>query len=84
MNLDSVMLVLAGKLTNKTGLSMTYATVEFKPSQIRHVPDMLANGELEDQSLNDKKLRWYHHHDPKKPRVMNDVSCMRSFNDTQL
>ena len=55
---------------------MTHATLELKPSQIHPVKDMLANGELDDRSLNDEQFEWPKYHDSKKPRVMNDVSYL--------
>lgn len=52
---------------------MTYATINFKPSQIQFGKDKLAGGQAEDYTLNDPTLQWHEYHNSKHPQVMNDV-----------
>ncbi|KAH7044593.1 RNA dependent RNA polymerase-domain-containing protein [Macrophomina phaseolina] len=52
------------------GLTATTPTLQFKPSQVRYVTDIVADGELEDPAFNDKSLVWRNDKRPK--RVMND------------
>ncbi|KAI8932824.1 hypothetical protein NX059_010307 [Plenodomus lindquistii] len=56
------------------GLSRTIPTLEFKPSQIRRVPDKLSDGSQEAVDFNDKSLDWSER--CSKPEVMND-GCAR-------
>ncbi|OCK74509.1 hypothetical protein K432DRAFT_409803 [Lepidopterella palustris CBS 459.81] len=58
------------------GLSRTFPALEFKPSQIRMVPDTYANNTPEDEQFNDESFSWHEHHDPADRIVMND-GCSR-------
>jgi len=65
-----------------SGLTKTYATVVFKPSQIRWSKDIPANGEPENAEYRDRSLREKcvsDHHDIVKSQVMNDVSRKRRY-----
>jgi hypothetical protein len=56
------------------GLSRTIPTLMFKPSQLRRVPDTLANGTPEETRFNDPTLDW--DEKPSPNAVMND-GCAR-------
>jgi hypothetical protein len=58
------------------GLSKTVPTLVFKPSQIRYVEDIAADGTPEDTRFDDKSLHWPHIDD--KP-VMNDGCSVMSL-----
>ncbi|KAF2874093.1 RNA dependent RNA polymerase-domain-containing protein [Massariosphaeria phaeospora] len=58
------------------GLSRTTPTFTFKPSQIRYVGDILADGAPEDQLFNDQSLSWSE--TPDGPQVMNDGCSLMS------
>jgi hypothetical protein len=40
------------------GLSRTVPTLVFRPSEVKHVPDILSNGEAECTEFNDSRLKW--------------------------
>ncbi|KAF2642160.1 hypothetical protein P280DRAFT_449672 [Massarina eburnea CBS 473.64] len=52
------------------GLSRTIPTLVFKPSQVRFVPDIIADGTPECTKFNDQRLYW--HERAEKKTVMND------------
>ena len=56
------------------GFSSTIPTIEFLPSQVHQVPNIVGDGALEDSALNDSRLDWSGVFHPSKPREMNDVS----------
>lgn len=64
------------------GFSTTMATIQFKPSQVIELDDRLGDGAEEDTSLNDPSLDWNGVYDPRKPRVMDDVSALNHRNAT--
>jgi len=63
---------------NVSGLSKTYPTIVFAPSQVHRVADHVADGTPEDSSLNDPSLDWSEPSDLKAV-VMNDVSHERGL-----
>ncbi len=58
------------------GFSKTLPTLTFFPSQIREVPDILADGTVESTSFLERGQRLKEHFDPQNPKVMND-GCSR-------
>ncbi len=58
------------------GFSKTLPTLTFLPSQIREVPDTLADGTAESTCFLEKGQRLREEFDPKAPKVMND-GCAR-------
>ena len=58
------------------GFSKTLPTMTFLPSQIREVPDILADGTAESTRFLEKGQRVRESFDPKAPKVMND-GCSR-------
>ena len=58
------------------GFSKTLPTITFLPSQIREVPDILADGTAESTRFLEKGQRLRESFDPKTPKVMND-GCSR-------
>jgi hypothetical protein len=58
------------------GLSRTTPTVVFKPTQVKFIRDIMADGSPESEQFNDHTLAWSYPHDPK--RVMNDGCALIS------
>ena len=58
------------------GFSKTLPTLTFRPSQIREVPDILADGTTECTIFLEKGQRLRENFDPEAPKVMND-GCSR-------
>lgn len=58
------------------GFSKTLPTLTFLPSQIREVPDILADGTVESTSFLEKGQTLRESFDPQDPKVMND-GCSR-------
>lgn len=58
------------------GLSRTTPTLAFKPSQIRYVPDIKADGSAEDTRYNDRSLSWNNNYE--QEAVMNDGCSLMS------
>lgn len=58
------------------GFTKTLPTLTFLPSQIREVPDILADGTAESTSFLERGQRLRETFDPKAPKVMND-GCSR-------
>ncbi|KAF2277211.1 uncharacterized protein EI97DRAFT_375602 [Westerdykella ornata] len=62
-------------------LSTTVPTLVFKPSQVRNVRDIVADGLLEDTRFNDHSLHWSEIEG--KPAVMNDGCSLISLGAAQ-
>ncbi|KAL9130896.1 MAG: hypothetical protein Q9217_001046, partial [Psora testacea] len=58
------------------GFSKTLPTLTFFPSQIKEVPDILADGTAESTSFLERGRRLKEYFDPQDPKVMND-GCSR-------